>query len=462
MRVDLASRELTGDLTTCEFGRVSGEVSCSLVSSGMLWSDGTPITREDVLESYVLYREKAKSPRILDILSRTSISESSDGRVIFRNPNRPKEIYELLTLPILPREALKRSENMSITPDFPVSGPLQLTSRTSDEVLGLTQFLFTKNDAYTLTGAFAERIRVSFYGDNETEFARQVSDVDIILPSDIVVEPELSFQKVSINIPELATFFTNTQTLPIEWRTQFVEAVSGVIGSLPNQYAQTYPKDIPSATSLTGWTESGSIDALRRKAALLGMYPKSDVLATLRDRVAKLEQQIAAPVQIPTTNTHIQAPTNQTVYAASGSFVLRGKAPLGTTSVVVNGFRLTEFSGGEFAYRASRDIATLKPSKNVYTVRFERNGRILSQEILSVDLLTDPQAYDARSREIYRAYHPEETKAVLQKESQDLKDRIEQIALLPDNALVNESGKRAVIRLARLEGLEFDEAYERV
>lgn len=231
MRVDLASRELTGDLSTCEFGRVSGEVSCSLTSTGMSWSDGTPITREDILESYVLYREKAKSPRILDILSRTSISESSDGRVIFRNPNRPKEIYELLTLPILSREVLKKSESLSITPGFPVSGPLKLVSRTSDETIGLTQFVFSKNESYSLTGAFAERLRVSFYGDNETAFSQMISDTDIILPSDIVSHDTHEFQKVSINIPELATFFTNTQTLPLEWRTELVRAVSGLVGS---------------------------------------------------------------------------------------------------------------------------------------------------------------------------------------------------------------------------------------
>lgn len=229
MRVDLSSRELTSDLSSCEFGRANGEVACSLVSSGMLWSDGTLITREDVLESYVLYREKSKSPRILDILSRTSISESSDGRVIFRNPNRPKEIYELLTLPILSRDALKKSDSLSVTPDFPVSGPLRLLSRTSDEALGTTQFLFSKNDSYASTGTYAERIRVSFYGDNEIEFDRQVPDVDIILPSDTPLQKESSFEKVSINIPELATFFTNTQTLPLEWRTNFVQIVGQIV-----------------------------------------------------------------------------------------------------------------------------------------------------------------------------------------------------------------------------------------
>lgn len=75
------------------------------------------------------------------------------------------------------------------------------------------------------------------------------------------------------------------------------------------------------------------------------MYPKSDVIATLSARLSDLKQQIAAPVEVPPLNTHIQSPTTQTLYAASGSFVIRGKAPAGTTSVVINGFRLTEFSG---------------------------------------------------------------------------------------------------------------------
>lgn len=48
-----------------------------MILPGSLFSDGSSLTREDVIASFVLYREQARSQDILGILSRTSISEGS-------------------------------------------------------------------------------------------------------------------------------------------------------------------------------------------------------------------------------------------------------------------------------------------------------------------------------------------------------------------------------------------------
>lgn len=84
-------------------------------------------------------------------------------------------------------------------------------------------------------------------------------------------------------------------------------------------------------------------------------------------------------------------------------------------------------------------------------MRFEKNGRLLAQETLTVDLFSDLDAYSVRSKEIYSAYHPEEVKELFKKQESTLAATIASIEALPGHTLVNEAGKLASIHLARLE-----------
>lgn len=102
-------------------------------------------------------------------------------------------------------------------------------------------------------------------------------------------------------------------------------------------------------------------------------------------------------------NTYITAPSSDTIVITEPKteIVISGKAPTGSDAVYVGGYRLkTFFLGSEsFTYRARTDLGNLKEGANVFTVRFEKAGKDLAQESMTIYMLSDPAAREAKKAE---------------------------------------------------------------
>lgn len=444
------NQELKQDLGSCEFGRVVWEVSC-VILPGSLFSDGSSLTREDVIASFVLYREQARSQDILGILSRTSISEGSSWEIVFRtNSSRVKEISELLVLPILPQSKLDLIKSAAISEKVPVSGVLKYNGRETNEVTGVTKYFFEKTAS---SNFLASKLVFAFYGDNASAFQDSVGQASYVLPSTWTgIGAMDDFQQIMLEIPEVLAVFPNTKTLPLVLRKPLWEAIMLLKKSFPDHTFSSNLPPVIATTTLQGEviSHSGVIAHIQEWLRSVGKYPKSDVIITLEQNKNNLQAQSGSAIENPGYSSIITSPTNQKLFVATWSFVFRGQAPSGSDSVSVNGFRLTEFYGKDFAYRASKEIGTLKNGLNTYEIIFWKKNTIVSRESIVVEMITDVNKAQTRFTEIHENYHPEIARARREEAIRKIQDLIDTIKTYPDTAYLNELWEKATITLASL------------
>ncbi len=450
MKPDPKNQELKQDLGSCEFGRVSGEVSCTILPWS-LFSDGSSITREDVIASFVLYREQARSQDILGILSRTSVSEGPSGEIVFRtDSSRMKEISELLVLPILPQSKLDLIKSASISEKVPVSGMLKYTGRETNETTGVTKYFFEKSASSSF---LASKLVFAFYGDNTNAFQESIGQASYILPSTWTgINSMGEFQEIMLEIPEVLAVFPNIKTLPWALRKPLWQSIMFLKKTFPEG---TFSSNLPPVITSTILQDdpisySGVVASIQEWLKAMKKYPKNDILATLEQNKSDLQTQSGTSLPDPGYSSIITSPNSQKLFVATGSFVFRGQAPTGSDSVTINGFRLTEFHGRDFAYRASKEIGTLKNGSNTYEIVFWKKNTILSRENIVVELMIDPAKAQIRSSEVYELYHPE---IALERRTEAIKKiqiLIDTIKTYPDTAYLNELWEKATITVASL------------
>lgn len=126
LRYDLDTRTMQGDLANCDLGKNFAEIRC-FFKSGALWSDGTPIIKEDVLATYALFSETPTNKALQSALAKTTVSDGGDS-IIFRTESANVDLLDVFTVPIISvRMAEKiRSGDFSMATDAVYSGPFVL------------------------------------------------------------------------------------------------------------------------------------------------------------------------------------------------------------------------------------------------------------------------------------------------------------------------------------------------
>lgn len=99
---------------------------------------------------------------------------------------------------------------------------------------------------------------------------------------------------------------------------------------------------------------------------------------------------------------------------------------------------MTEFYGKDFAYRASKEIGTLRNGSNTYEIIFWKKNTIVSRENIAVEMITDPKKAQTRFDEIYEIYHPEVVLARREEAIKKIQNLIDTIKTYPDTTYLNE------------------------
>ncbi len=105
LRYDPLRREVVGDIGNCDLGQNFSIVQC--YPNQGLWSDGTPITTEDILQTYRTLSESDINPALKAILSEITIEDTGEY-IAFRTDNPDVEIITLFLAPIVSAEEARQ------------------------------------------------------------------------------------------------------------------------------------------------------------------------------------------------------------------------------------------------------------------------------------------------------------------------------------------------------------------
>ncbi|MDQ1343384.1 MAG: bac 5 protein, partial [Patescibacteria group bacterium] len=132
LRYDIDTRTMQGDLANCDLGRNFSEIRC-FFKQGANWSDGTPITKEDVLATYALFSETNVNKTLQSALAKTTVEDDGEA-IVFKTANPNVDLLDVFTIPVVSVKMAEkiRSGSFSMESDAVYSGKFILEGRTSE------------------------------------------------------------------------------------------------------------------------------------------------------------------------------------------------------------------------------------------------------------------------------------------------------------------------------------------
>lgn len=330
---------MQGDLANCDLGRNFSEIRC-FFKQGPKWSDGTPITKADVVATYALYSETNANKAVQAALAKTTVEDDGEA-IVFKTANPNVDLLDVFTLPIVSAKMAEkiRSGNFSMDTDAVYSGPFVLDNATPETGKTGEKITVTANP-HASESHLVSKFAFRFFPDSESLVAAKDS-LNLVYPNRTL--PTINsprFATLNLLLPEFVGVFANASSMPDELR-RYVLSIIGNAKIAEKSANAGKPVANPFFTE-----ESIVPEPLNKNYAellsKLGYFKKSELVAeaekTARENVAKKTVTVSY-------NRYFQSPSNRKVYIGGDSddILVSGTVPDNVTAVYVNDYELKNF-----------------------------------------------------------------------------------------------------------------------
>lgn len=141
-----------------------GRVWTITIRDDYKWSDGEPLTRDDVLYTLGLIKNPAVNTAYDANLANVKVTEGENGEIVFTLPTSYADFISALTIPVLPKHVLGNSDPKTLIENSfsnaPIcSGPFTFNAMQGGAASGEKTFYLSRNEDYVkgkaLLGSFA-------------------------------------------------------------------------------------------------------------------------------------------------------------------------------------------------------------------------------------------------------------------------------------------------------------------
>lgn len=370
VRFSPTDKKIVGDLASCDIENFP-TVRCNL-GQNALWNDGTPMTKEDVIKTYSLFREKALNEYTKSQLSAVDVSEN-EWSIVFRFKTRDVTALQALFLPIVREKDFVEWWNGDIHDTLSFSGPYVFTNKEDQK----KSIFLARNPYYTHTNRpfFFDQVRFGFWAKNSEIYK-------VITPDIILSDTNSDWKNTQWNSyirPVFQAVFINAARVPLSLRKSIYQDILGTIDAkdpslMPEE--NIFLGDIPNAPRTV--TESSFFQAV---SALGYSYGGT----------------FQAPENKPTTTpkkplSYISSPgTVSPLFVSNATIDIRWTAPAGTTKVIINDYTLRNFVAKKrtFVYTAKKEFTNLTIGQNIFRVSFYGGTKLLAEESVTIYHDTD-------------------------------------------------------------------------
>ncbi|MDD5198075.1 MAG: ABC transporter substrate-binding protein [Candidatus Gracilibacteria bacterium] len=423
LRYNVETKQMEGDIANCNLGKNFSEIKC-YIKNDALWSDGTSITKEDILATYSMFQNDDMNKTAKKLLEGITITDQ--GEYIEFSGKADVLVLDMLLYPIIEKGVVTKIKNNSFSVSENLSsGPYVFEKRESDEKTKNEKVSFIKNEQNTKEQTYIQRYIFRFF-DDKNELIANKDSLNIVFPNstiDSLSSPR--FDRYEFIFPEYISLFLNSDKINSELRNL-------LLGSLAEA-------KFPSLDEKTGmllknpfFTDESVLpsdfDATKIEAVMKNIgYFKKEVLAS---------ELTKGKVDLRALNEGVSAyftnPSNKKYFATTKTDILfSGNVPEGVTGVSINGYKLKAFSPKEkkFYYRAALNMGNLKNGENTYNLAFETEGKKDEKETITLFLATTTEEAEAKEKEYAIKLQSEKNNSAVleQKQTEEKKTLTEKI-----------------------------------
>ncbi len=456
VRYNMSTGIYQWDLTSCDLSDMT-LIKCTMRDDAV-WSDGTRVREEDVIESFNAFKKNSTQTEIKNFLSTVNVTKKGDT-IEIKSSQKSPHMIEVLTYPIIKKEVIATIGSGTIDPkNYITSGPYILSETVLDKEYGFERITLVRNEKSSQS-TWLDKIHFKFFKDISS-LERGSETLSIVIPpaknENVNLGPR--FKEYTYTNYEYFSVFLNTDTMSralrnsIHWQigTSFSSGNINEWHTRVDNIFWSWGALLPSGT--LKWFP----DLLRD----LGYTKKSEMIAKLN----KESTTVSGELVFPNTKYWTNKAKVNTLFVNEDptELILTGNVPLNTESVTINGYTLREFSPGNkiFVYKASTIWGTLAEWKNVYNMILKlSNGNSLT-EALTVYISKDQSKLDGYKKELQDAYNASQnTPALIANREREKVEQLKKLEQLRDEYYYNDKYEIFSLKIGHITGPQSTEAY---
>ncbi|MDD2909232.1 MAG: ABC transporter substrate-binding protein [Candidatus Gracilibacteria bacterium] len=434
LRYDITTRRMEGDLANCDLGKDFSKIKC-FINSDNLWSDGTPITKEDVLSTYKAIKETDINKPLKQILSSIDITDKGDY-IEFSSTNADVLLLDAFAIPIVKKSQLdmilggESNDTNVIT-----SGPYIFGQKEFDSKYNIKKVTIFRRETGT-KDIYISKYIFKFFGDSNSLLKNEDS-LNIIFEDSntkkLFVSPR--FLSYNYNLPQYVGLFLNTEKMINTDLRKFL------VFQLDNaNYTELYGKNLGQVVYNPFFTKEKITPELTNKNIVsilnsLGFFKKEVLSSNLEKKYEEMLKPQKTSVGIP-SSSYFTTPSNKKISFISNltELLISGNVPAGVEGVYIDDYKLSSFIPGntKFYFRAKKEFGTLKPGINNYSLSFEIAGKKVKKETITVYAYEKQADLDNKKQEILDSLSKSKELTQVEKDkiSQEKKDELAKLSAL--------------------------------
>ena len=393
---DLEEGKISNDLASCDTSNLL-YVECYL-ENNISWSNGEPITSEDIISTFNLFKKSEVNPVMSSLLAETEIEEK-DGVIIFSNEKKEISFLNVFFQPILPASVINNLTSQEMESSFSpldsiYSGRYVIGSVDQDETVGITTITLERNTNYFQNNMFIDTLILKLFKD-ENHFLKHKNSVNIFNDKQNILWESIprlaSFEYI---LPQFVSVFLNSETIESETMRNYVlrninrtDLIANLwvdaVQDVKNPFLSETEIDVEKTSDLafTLWrqwyqTKQELVSAAQKKqeekqAEAEAIAEKAKTIsgeANPKPIPKKVEQESLSIITNPTTDKYN--------FITEDNVLLKWKVEdTNISAVYINDYKLNWFSQWDdvFYYRLIKWFDSIREGKNEYKIYFEKD-----------------------------------------------------------------------------------------
>ena len=305
------TQKIEWDITNCDISNLSS-IECFL-NNNVMWSDGTPITYDDIKETYNTLKNSNINPILKSLLQDITIQQK-ESSIVFKSDKKDINILNIFFQPILPSKVISNLNQDELKWSFsPIDGIYSwkyvINRVTQDETLWITKLFLEKNKYYYNNPAYIDKIIFKIF-DSPSQFLKHKTSVNIFNDKNNLIWDSIpKFNQYKYSLNQYIWLFINKDKIIYPKLRNFILRSINRDELLKKLDSKNYKKiDSPFFNDLKLETNTQSTP-LNKLLSSIWYYSKSEILNKLWASTNTYSQEAQINLNTPKTSTWTNSST---------------------------------------------------------------------------------------------------------------------------------------------------------
>lgn len=400
LRYDPSTRQMEWDLANCDLWKDFGRIKCYLKNE-YSWSDGTPITKEDVLTTYNTIKNSDINNQMKSMLNNIDITDKWDY-IEFSSKNADVLLLDSFTIPVVKKDQVNDFlEKKSFEPI--TSWDYIFWTKEYDEKFGIKKISIFKRENSKNSESYISKYNFKFFGDANSLLKNEDS-LNIIFNDNsekVIVSPR--FEEYKYILHQYIWLFLNIEKISSLDLRKFI------IFSLNNgKYEDILSINKWEKINNPFFSDEVISPEITNKNLwnilnLNGFFKKDALIGEINKKYEELLKPKKTDVEIP-YSWFFTTPSARKIYFHwwGDEVLLSWNVPSWVEEVWIDDYKLGSFVPGntKFYFRAKTEYKTLNIWANYYTLYFVIWWKKIKKEVYTIYYYTKKEDLENKKKEV--------------------------------------------------------------